>query len=99
MKPLHLAQLRKEMKEGLELPRKKARFLENDSGGFIVFLKTLLDVQERPARAENVGLILDRHLALENGYKKLVEMKWGRAKGGYRVPSGIISIFCGVSML
>ena len=88
IKPLHIAQMRKEMKEGLKPPRKVARFLDNDSGEFIQFLKELLDVQPRPAQAENVGLILERHLALENGYKTLISMNWGRAKGGYRVPSG-----------
>lgn len=91
-KPLDLARIHKELKEGLQPPRKLSRFVGNDTS-FIEFLRKLLGVEPRPARAENVGLILERHLALENGYQKLVAMSWGRSKGGYRVPTGELCDF------
>ena len=88
VKPLELACIRKDLKAGLKSPRKKSAFIDKGSE-FIEFLRTLLDVQPRAPRAETVGHLLERYLALEEGYSKLTKMQWGRTKGGYRVPSGM----------
>jgi hypothetical protein len=69
---------------------KKLTVQEDES--FIDFLRELLGVgDDAPGRADKVGVALARHLQLESAYERLSDMKWNRARGGFKVPEGVLN--------
>jgi len=65
------------------------KFTAQEDESFIDFLRELLEVgDDAPGRADKVGVALARHLRLESAYERLSDMKWQRARGGFKVPEG-----------
>lgn len=75
------------------MARSTAQALKAPSGpvddAFIDYLRQLLATGESEwPKATTIRHVLDRFLHVEDVFRKLEALKWGRAGGGYKVPAG-----------
>ncbi|KAI0749205.1 hypothetical protein C8Q80DRAFT_1269119 [Daedaleopsis nitida] len=63
------------------------RSTSTSKDGLVVFLRALFNGPQQPWRkAKTAGDILERQKMLERAMETLDELRWGKSKGGYRIP-------------